>query len=65
LSVNLGRVASQLTLDGWLSEHPAPNATTGPQEIEAARRVLEELPIVGFRATVEADGTLVSGGFRS
>ncbi|MCA3011749.1 MAG: hypothetical protein INH41_05040 [Myxococcaceae bacterium] len=65
LSVNLGHIASQLTLDGWLSEHPAPNATTGPQELEAARRLLEELPTVGFKATLEADGTLKSGGFRS
>ncbi|MBM4776277.1 MAG: hypothetical protein GQE15_01125 [Archangiaceae bacterium] len=65
LTVNLGRVLSQLTLDGWLSEHPAPNATTGPQEIEAARKLLEELPTVGFTATVGSDGKIVSGGFRS
>ncbi|MBL8922788.1 MAG: hypothetical protein JNJ54_28320 [Myxococcaceae bacterium] len=65
LTVNLGRVLSQLTIDGWLSEHPTPNATTGPQEIEAARKLLEELPTVGFRATVGADGKVVSGGFRS
>lgn len=65
LSLNLGRIASQLTIDGWFSEHPAANATTGPQEIEAARKVLEELPTVGFRATIDADGKIVSGGFRS
>ncbi len=65
VSVNLGRVLSQLTLDGWLSEHPAPNATTGPQEIEAARKLLEELPTMGFRATVGSDGKITSGGFRS
>jgi hypothetical protein len=65
LSVNLGRVASQLTIDGWFSEHPAPNASTGPQEIEAARKVLEELPTVGFRATIDDAGKIVSGGFRS
>lgn len=65
LTVNVGRVLSQLTIDGWLSEHPAPNATTGPQEIEAARKLLEELPTLGFRATVGADGKIVSGGFRS
>lgn len=65
VSVNLGRVLSQLTLDGWLSEHPAPNATTGPQEVEAARKLLEELPTMGFRATVGSDGKITSGGFRS
>lgn len=65
LTVNLGRVLSQLTIDGWLSEHPAPNATTGPQEIEAARKLLEQLPTLGFRATVGADGKIVSGGFKS
>lgn len=65
LTVNLGRVMSQLTIDGWLSEHPAPNATTGPQEVEAARKLLEELPTMGFRATVGADGKIVSGGFKS
>lgn len=65
LTVNLGRVLSQLTLDGWFSEHPSPNARTGPQEIEAARKLLEELPTLGFRATLGADGKLVSGGFKS
>lgn len=65
LTVNLGQVMQQLTIDGWLSEHPAPNATTGPQEIEAARKLLEELPTIGFRATVGADGKIVSGGFKS
>lgn len=66
LTVNLGAVFSQLTLDGWLSEHVAgPNQRSGPQEIEAARKLLEELPTVGFRATVAADGSITSGGFRS
>ncbi len=65
LTVNLGQVMQQLTIDGWLSEHPAPNAATGPQELEAARKLLEELPTMGFRATVGADGKIVSGGFKS
>ena len=65
LSLNLGRIASQLTIDGWFSEHPAANATTGPQEIEAARKVLEELPTVGFRATIRVWGDLgQSGAFK-
>lgn len=65
LTVNLGQVLSQLTIDGWRSEHPSANAKAGPQEIEAARKLLEELPSVGFRATVAADGSITSGGFRS
>lgn len=65
VTVNLGHVFSQLTLDGWTSEHAAPNQRTGPQEIEAARKLLEELPTVGFRATVAADGSITAGGFRS
>jgi hypothetical protein len=64
-TVNFGQVMQQLTIDGWLSEHPAPNVTTGPQEIEAARKLLEELPTVGFRATIGSDGKIVSGGFKS
>jgi hypothetical protein len=65
LTVNVGQVLSQLTFDGWFSEHPAPNVTTGPQEIEAARRLLEELPTLGFTATMSPDGKMVSGGFKS
>ncbi len=65
LTVNLGRVLSQLAFDGYASENSPPTPTAGPQEIEAARRLLEALPTVGFRATVGADGKIVSGGFKS
>ena len=63
LTVNLGRVLSQLTLDGYLSEHSG--TQVGPTEIEAARRLLEELPSIGFTGAAKSDGTIVSGGFRS
>jgi hypothetical protein len=61
LNVNAGLVLSRLLSDAWSAEHakgpPAP-------EIEAARRLLEELPTFGLRG-VARDGALAPGGFRS
>ncbi|HEX9051895.1 MAG TPA: hypothetical protein VF841_15300 [Anaeromyxobacter sp.] len=60
VGVNLGAVLSRLVADAHASEaggRPAP-------EIDAARRLLEELPFIGVRG-VAKDGALVPGGFRS
>lgn len=60
VGVNVGAVLSRLVSDSHASESggkPAP-------EIEAARRLLEELPFIGVRG-VSKDGALVPGGFRS
>jgi hypothetical protein len=68
VSVNLGKLGSQLLLDGWLSEHPLKDfkaRPAGPPEIEAARSTLEELPFFGWHAVVDSAGTLTGGGFRS
>ena len=42
-----------------------PEELTGSEEIETARRLLEELPSVGFTGAAENDGTFVSSGFRT
>ncbi|MCP3163538.1 hypothetical protein [Myxococcus qinghaiensis] len=66
--VNLGRLLSGLTMDGFLSEsrvgRNAPIPKAAPPEIEAARRDLESLPYLGLRGTVQGD-SLVPGGFGS
>ncbi len=68
LGVDLGKLLSQLTSDGFLSETPAspkqPLPKGLPPELDSARRVLEALPYVGFRGVAEG-GALVGGGFRS
>ncbi|WP_342378311.1 hypothetical protein NVS55_02990 [Myxococcus stipitatus] len=68
VGVNLGRMLSGLTMDGYLSEarvgRNAPMPKTVPPEIEAARRDLESLPYLGLRGTVRGD-SLVPGGFGS
>lgn len=68
VNLNLGKLGSQLLLDGWLSEHPLKDfkaRPSGPPEIEEARAALEELPFFGWRGVVDAAGTLTGGGFRS
>ncbi|MGC4000355.1 MAG: hypothetical protein QM767_24105 [Anaeromyxobacter sp.] len=60
LGVNPGRALSRLLGDAWTSERGKKVAP----EIEAARRLLEELPYVGLRG-VAKDRQLVPGGFRS
>jgi hypothetical protein len=60
IGVNLGGVLSRLLGDAWRSERGEKSAS----EIEAARRLLEELPYVGLRGVAKGDA-LVPGGFRS
>lgn len=62
LGVNLGVLLSRLLADSRAAD-PASPKTPAP-EIDAARRLLEELPFVGLRG-VAKDGALVPGGFRS
>jgi hypothetical protein len=61
VNVNLGVALSRLVGEAYAAERakgrPSP-------EIEAARRLLEELPYFGLRG-VAKDGALVPGGFRS
>ncbi|MBJ6760242.1 hypothetical protein JGU66_05670 [Myxococcaceae bacterium JPH2] len=68
LGVNLGRLLSGLTRDGYASEvragRDAPLPKAVPPEIEAARRDLESLPYLGLHGTVKGDA-LVPGGFGS
>ncbi len=61
LTIGLGQVLSQLALDGFVSEHGQKVAA----EIESARKLLEELPSIGFSGAVQADKKLVTKGFRS
>lgn len=61
LGANLGVLLSRLLSDAW-SEEAGPQRRTSP-DIEAARRLLEELPFLGLRGV--ADGrALLPGGFR-
>ncbi|MGQ0504052.1 MAG: hypothetical protein ACT4TC_01910 [Myxococcaceae bacterium] len=69
LGVHLGKLASQITEDGFWSDTPPadpkhPLTRTLPPEIEAAKRDLETLPFMGFRGTAQGSA-LVGGGFRS
>jgi hypothetical protein len=62
LALNVGGLLSRLVADAWGVEKggklpPAP-------EVEAARRLLEELPFVGLRGVAKGDA-LVPGGFKS
>jgi hypothetical protein len=63
LGVNLGPVLSRLLREAYAEDATSPHPPQVP-EIEAARRLLEELPYVGLRG-VAKDGALVPGGFRS
>jgi hypothetical protein len=62
LGVNVGGVLSRLVADAWRSERG--EKTPPAPEIEAARRLLEELPYMGLRGVADGDA-LVPGGFRS
>lgn len=62
LGVDVGRVLSRLVADAWRAERGA--AAPPAPEIEAARRLLEELPYVGLRGLAKGDA-LVPGGFKS
>ncbi|MGB8929850.1 MAG: hypothetical protein WCC48_01225, partial [Anaeromyxobacteraceae bacterium] len=62
LGVNVGGVLSRLVADAWGAEKG--DKTAPVPEIEAARRLLEELPFVGLRGVAKGDA-LVPGGFKS
>lgn len=62
LGVNVGGVLSRLVADAWRAERGEKTAPAA--EIEAARRLLEELPYMGLRGVAKGDA-LVPGGFRS
>lgn len=66
VGIHLGRVLSQLALDGWRAEQPSSSrsAQTPPAELEEARRQLEQLPFLGFGNVLEG-AALVPTGFRS
>ncbi len=61
VSANLGVLLSRVLGDAWRREAPKKGASP---EVEAARRLLEELPFMGLRG-VAAGASLVPGGFRS
>lgn len=62
IGVDVGRVLSRLVADAWRAERG--EKTAPAPEIEAARRLLEELPFMGLRGVAKGDA-LVPGGFRS
>lgn len=62
LGVDVGGVLSRLVADAWRAEK-GEKAPPAP-ELEAARRLLEELPFMGLRGVAKGDA-LVPGGFRS
>jgi hypothetical protein len=67
--LRMGTLLGGLMADGYASqqlpeEGKKPPARTMPPEIEAARRVLETLPYIGLRGTVDGN-RLVPGGFGS
>jgi hypothetical protein len=62
IGVNVGGVLSRLVADAWSAEKGAKTAPV--PEIEAARRLLEELPFLGLRGLAKGDA-LVPGGFKS
>ncbi|HTP24560.1 MAG TPA: hypothetical protein VMK12_02725 [Anaeromyxobacteraceae bacterium] len=62
VGANLGILLSRLLEDAWMKD--ASSRGTASSEIEAARRLLEELPFFGLGG-VAAGSSLVPGGFRS
>lgn len=70
--VNLGEVLAQLALDGWVTEprplppeRAKPEKVAPPPEIDAARKQLQALPALHWRAVVDEKGQMTPGGFRS
>jgi hypothetical protein len=68
VSLQVGRILSQLTADGWTSDgHRATEKTAAipaPPEVQKAQRELEELPMMGFFGVAQPS-QLVPGGFHS
>jgi hypothetical protein len=62
VGANLGVLLSRLLGDAWTEDATAQGKVSA--DIEAARRLLEELPFLGLRGVVEGQ-SLVPGGFRS
>ncbi len=62
VAVDVGGALSRLVADAWRAERG--DKTAPAPEIEAARRLLEELPFMGLRGVAKGDA-LVPGGFRS
>jgi hypothetical protein len=62
VGLNLGALLSRLLGDAWAVE--AASQRKASSDIEAARRLLEELPFLGLRGVVEGS-SLAPGGFRS
>jgi hypothetical protein len=62
VGVNTGVMLSRLLGDAWAVEAASQRKVSS--DIEAARRLLEELPFLGLRG-VAAGASLVPGGFRS
>jgi len=64
IGVNLGVTLSRLVQDSWAAEAKSEGKPKTVPEIDAARRLLEELPYLGLRGRVDG-AALVPGGFRS
>ncbi len=67
LALDAGRVLSTVLGDAWEAEVAQESSGGGgpvPLEIEAARRLLEELPILGWRGT-RGGAAFIPGGYRS
>ncbi len=65
VGLNLGRLLSTMLADAYAADVAKGEAPrTPPPEVEAARRLLEELPFFGLRG-VAREKALVPGGYRS
>jgi len=62
VGANVGVLLSRLLDDAWAADPASKRKVSS--DIEAARRLLEELPFLGLRG-VATGGALVPGGFRS